>query len=149
MMSFQLGEIPNLIVVVSKDMLPVQIGFHKWHYFIFATLALPSFLALFFALFFFCFLFFFSLLLFFVYYYERAMPGFLPMEVSVFNYILVFCIQAFILGHIKISAVLNLLCFVFTCKCNYISIFFSVLNSKKLKKLVLRLYLRPWLCYEL
>lgn len=99
--------------------------------------------------FFYCFLFFFSLLLFFVYYYEPAMPGFLPMEVSVFNYILVFCIQAFILGHIKISAVLNLLCFVFTCKCNYISIFFSVLNSKKLKKLVLRLYLRPWLCYEL
>ena len=78
MMSFQLGEIPNLMVIVSKEMLPVQIGFHKWHYFIFATLALPSFLTLF--------------LFFFVYYYEPAMPGFLPMEVSVFNYILVFCI---------------------------------------------------------
>ena len=84
MMSFQLGEIPNLMDIVSKEMLPVQIGFHKLHYFIFATLALPSFLTPFF--------FFFSLLLFFVYYYEPAMPGFLPMEVSVFNYILVFCI---------------------------------------------------------
>lgn len=48
------------------------------------------------------------------------------MEVSVFNYILVFCIQAFILGHIKISAVLNLFLFCIYMQMQlYFYIFFS------------------------